>query len=100
MWRRRALEDSDLWALRLPPRTGLSADELDVLHLVLLATDLHRLGIGLPPAAAAASLDLLDFDRRVERKRSGLGTFLGLARVMASAISRSGGVNSAPLHLA
>jgi hypothetical protein len=87
-----------LWALRLPTRTGLSAHELDVLHLVLLAADLHRLRIGLPPAIR----------RRVARFRPtstdasrGSEVDRELSSVWpASVISRSGRVNSAPLYLA
>jgi hypothetical protein len=79
----------------------LSAEELDVLHLVLLDADLDRLEIALPPADSPPCRPILvDFDRSVERKRSGPGTFLGVAWATASAISKSGGVNSAPLHLA
>ena len=100
MRRRRASAESDLWALRLPTRTGLSAHELAVLHLVLLGADLDQLGIALPPADSPPRRPISpDFDRSVERKRSGPGTFLGVARATASAISKSGGVNSAPLHL-
>jgi hypothetical protein len=80
---------------------GLTAHELDVLHLILLAADLHRLGIALPPADPPPLRPISPhFDRCIEREQSGQGTFLGVARAMASAISRSGGVNSAPLHLA
>jgi hypothetical protein len=101
MRRRRASVESDWWALRLPLRTGLSVEELDVLHLVLLDADLDRLGIAHPPADPPPCRPILaDFDRSVERKRSGPETFLGVARATASAISRSGGVNSALLHLA
>jgi hypothetical protein len=101
MRRRRASVESDLWALRLPTRMRLIAHELDVLHLVLLAADLHRLGITLLPADPQQRRPISPhFDRRIERERSGQGTFLGVARATTSAISRSGGVNSAPLHLA
>jgi hypothetical protein len=100
MRRRRASAESDLRALCLPLWTGLSVEELDVLHLVLLGADLDQLGIALPPADSPPRRPISpDFDRSVERKRSGPGTFLGVARATASAISKSGGVNSAPLHL-
>jgi hypothetical protein len=79
----------------------LSAEELDVLYLVLLDAYLDRLGIALPPADPPPRRPIsADFDRSVERKRSEPGTFLGVAWATASAISRSGRANSAPLHLA
>jgi hypothetical protein len=69
MRRRKASEQLDLWALRLPPRTGLSADELDVLHFVLLVADLDRLRIGLPPADPPPRRPIsLDFDRHVRAR--------------------------------
>jgi hypothetical protein len=50
--------------------------------------------------SAAASSDLTLFHIRFETERSGPRTFLSVARASSSAISRRGGVNSEPLHLA
>lgn len=101
MRRRRASAESDLCPLRLPPRTGLSGHELVVLLLLMLAVDLHRLRIGLPPADLPSRRSSSpDLDTRVEMKRNELGTFIAMARPTASAISNCGGVNSALLHLA
>jgi hypothetical protein len=50
MSRRIASTDCDFWALRLLARAGFTAHELDVLVVVLLAANLHRLRIGLVPA--------------------------------------------------
>jgi hypothetical protein len=92
MRRRTASTDCDLWALRLPRRMGFTTHELDVLLFVLLAADLHWLQIGLLPADPPPRRPMSpDFQRSVERKRSRPGTFLGLARAPASAISSRGG---------
>ena len=69
MRRRTASADWDFWPLRLPRRTGLTAQEQDVLLDVVVAADLHRLRIGLvptdpPPPRPMSS----EFQRAVERK--------------------------------
>jgi hypothetical protein len=71
----RASAESNLWALRLRTRTGLTAHELD---LVLLAADRNRLRFALPPADPPPRRRISAyFHRRVDRERSGVRTFLG-----------------------
>jgi hypothetical protein len=67
---------------------GLSVHELD---FVFLAADRDRLRFLLPPADLPPRCgNAASFHRRVERERSGVRTFLGVARAASSARSRWG----------
>jgi hypothetical protein len=49
MRRRTAKTDCDLWPLPLPRRTDFTGQQQDVVLVVVVGADLHRLRIGLVP---------------------------------------------------
>jgi hypothetical protein len=60
---------------------GFTAQQQDVVLVVVVGADLHRLRIGLVPADPPPRRPMSPaFLRAVERKRSGPETFRGLAR--------------------
>jgi hypothetical protein len=101
MGRRTTKTDRDLWPLPLLRRTDFTRQQQDVVLVVVVGADLHRLRIGLAPPDPPSRRPFSPvFPRAVERKISGPGTFRRLARAPASARRPRSGVHSPPLHLA
>jgi hypothetical protein len=101
MGRRTGKTDCDLWPLPLPRRTDFTGQQQDVVLVVVVGVDLHRLRIGLvPPDPPPRRPFSPTFTRAAERKRSGPGTFRRLAPAPASTTRPRSGVHSRPLHLA